>query len=435
VSIHDYFIAELWINFFSLRWQSLVAPSHHIFEQTMLFLTSMTVATKLELMRAAEGRLLQLAKQFGARDPNDYTMELFDTPIPSSVVPLKHIKNGEEQLTIHGVKVMSHNNLADDNTAKLPLVLLHGYMNGAMYFYRNLVGLTNYFPTIYSLDSLGWGLSSRPTWSLKDDSISTTEDFFVESLEAWRRHHKIDKMILAGHSMGGYISVAYCERYPERVDRLILLSPVGVPDAPQSSGGFSMQRWFAKTLFEYGTTPCSVVRTMPENRARGYVSAYVDHRIPAITDMSEKEAVTDYLYLNMALPGSGEYCLKRLLTFTAFGKQPTVHRIPHLNVKNVSFLYGQVDWMDSAGGLEVQRMCESSSKASPAIDVYQIKNAGHLLMLDNWEEFNSAVILSGGGRVSAKAPMPSKLTPKKQTNGTVWKPHPERTLQPDNFSL
>lgn len=32
------------------------------------------------------------------------------------------------------------------------------------------------------------------------------ESFFVESLEAWRREQGLEKMVLMGHSMGGYLS-------------------------------------------------------------------------------------------------------------------------------------------------------------------------------------------------------------------------------------
>ena len=57
----------------------------------------------------------------------------------------------------------------------------------------------------------------------------------MESLEYWRAANKIEKMVLAGHSMGGYLSVAYCEKYPQRVDRLLLLSPAGIPDDPPAT--------------------------------------------------------------------------------------------------------------------------------------------------------------------------------------------------------
>jgi len=161
---------------------------------------------------------------------------------------------------MHGIQVTSKKedtSLEEEAGAisSAPLVLLHGYMNGGAYFYRNLVGLSNYFTSVYSLDLLGWGLSSRPKFEFKqsvanlsdphltppanareqqhrqekdDRLIRSAEDFFVESLEAWRRVHDIPTMILAGHSMGGYIGVAYAERYPQHVERLILLSPAGV---------------------------------------------------------------------------------------------------------------------------------------------------------------------------------------------------------------
>jgi predicted esterase len=49
-----------------------------------------------------------------------------------------------------------------------------------------------------------------------------TEEFFVEHMEAWRKAQGLNKMILCGHSLGGYLSFAYAERYPQHVDKLIL---------------------------------------------------------------------------------------------------------------------------------------------------------------------------------------------------------------------
>ncbi len=38
-----------------------------------------------------------------------------------------------------------------------------------------------------------------------------------------------DKFILAGHSFGGFISGHYACRYPEKIKKLLMLSPFGVP--------------------------------------------------------------------------------------------------------------------------------------------------------------------------------------------------------------
>ena len=40
---------------------------------------------------------------------------------------------------------------------------------------------------------------------------------------------KIEKFVLMGHSLGGYISCCYALQYPQHVEKLILASPVGVP--------------------------------------------------------------------------------------------------------------------------------------------------------------------------------------------------------------
>lgn len=36
-------------------------------------------------------------------------------------------------------------------------------------------------------------------------------------------------MVLCGHSLGGYLSVCYAEKYPQRIDKLVLASPVREP--------------------------------------------------------------------------------------------------------------------------------------------------------------------------------------------------------------
>ena len=38
------------------------------------------------------------------------------------------------------------------------------------------------------------------------------------------------KVLLCGHSIGGYLSVAYAEKYTDNVEELVLLSPVGLPE-------------------------------------------------------------------------------------------------------------------------------------------------------------------------------------------------------------
>ena len=43
-------------------------------------------------------------------------------------------------------------------------------------------------------------------------------------------HLKIEKAILIGHSMGGYVALAFAELYPEKVQGLVLLNSTSKPD-------------------------------------------------------------------------------------------------------------------------------------------------------------------------------------------------------------
>lgn len=124
-------------------------------------------------------------------------------------------------------------------TADQNLVILHGYGAGLGFFYKNFEGLSRARGwQLYAVDLLGMGRSSRPPFKLKskkrEEQISEAEDWFIDSLEEWRIQKKIDRFTLLGHSMGGYMAVAYALKYPGRLNKLILASPVGIPEDPHA---------------------------------------------------------------------------------------------------------------------------------------------------------------------------------------------------------
>jgi len=331
-----------------------------------------------------------------------------------------------DALTIHGVKVTCTCNRNNNKKEKMPLLLLHGYGNAALYFYRTLTGLSiQHYGTVYALDMLGWGISSRPHFVTNDNHVREAEKFFVESVEAWREANKIDQFVLGAHSMGGYLAVAYAECYPNRVKRLILISPAGVPHKDEE---VENTKWYSqpllqrlvvgfgrKIIWNLGITPFQIFRFwhyLLGSRAMSFVQSYLDEAFAMIDCKEEKAALSDYLLLNTMLPGSGEHVLSRVLQEGMFAIEPLVDRIPKLQVGFVSFLYGELDWMDKSGGLEVKKMCkikEGNGENAPIVDVYDIKGAGHSPMLENWVEFNSAMILSGGGQLHSKAMRPKLL--------------------------
>lgn len=385
--------------------------------------------TKYEArLEATEKELLEIAKRYTRRSADSLELTTFDTYIPRSAVScLKPATTSEDSdLKIHCIHALSKrsiNNESSNATTTMPLVNLHGYMNAGAYFYRNLGALSSYFDNVYAVDMLGYGLSSRPPFDevVASDTLQSADDFFVESLEAWRSMNDIDKMILSGHSFGGYVAVAYAERYPERVDRIILLSPLGVPDEKDPNIQRKMNwirsslpgRAFVgmiKTMFGC-ITPGGIARVLTEYRASTMSRSYVARRLPEITDADEVKALSNLLYINAVLPPSGEYFLRSILHSSFIAKKPLLFRVPNLKVKEVSFMYGTTDWMDISGGMYVQALSDrlskneqgsplsSTSPITPDVNVFLVPNCGHLLILQNPETVSACMIRIAGGSV------------------------------------
>ena len=131
------------------------------------------------------------------------------------------------------------------------------------------------------------------------------------------------------------------------------------------------------------------------------VESYVDKRLPGVKCPQERTALIEYLYNNAVLPPSGEECLNRLLLPGAYAVYPLCDRVPHLKVSEVVFLYGEKDWMDPTAGMDVERYCRQQRAEGnldvPNVSVRAVRNSGHLLMIENWEGFNAAVIWACGG--------------------------------------
>lgn len=142
------------------------------------------------------------------------------------------------------------------------LVILHGYGAGLGFFYKNFEPLSRRPGwRLYALDLLGMGRSSRPPFHIhaksKEGKIAETEAFFIDSLEEWRKEKKIERFTLMGHSLGGYMAVCYALKYPGRLNKLILASPVGIPEDPYAvnaelpePGDSTMQEEFAQDQSE-----------------------------------------------------------------------------------------------------------------------------------------------------------------------------------------
>ncbi|POS87731.1 hypothetical protein EPUL_000468 [Erysiphe pulchra] len=283
------------------------------------------------------------------------------------------------------------------------LVMLHGYGAGLGFFYKNFEGLSRVKGwKIYALDMLGMGRSSRPPFKIhaKDQmgKIREAENWFIDALEEWRIKRNLEKFTLLGHSMGGYLAVAYALKYPGHLNKLILASPVGIPENPHATHDdlsepeksaltqeftesqdettrsknsnlseekdkieFRSQsleepikkkinappqrklpKWFSY-LWDANISPFSVIRWTGPLGPR-LVSGWSSRRFSHLPH-DESEALHEYTYSLFRQRGSGEYALAYILAPGAFARDPIINRIHKVGRQN---LRSKEDDADSA---------------------------------------------------------------------------------------
>jgi pimeloyl-ACP methyl ester carboxylesterase len=124
------------------------------------------------------------------------------------------------QAEIHGSKV----NYVDIGSGPgEPVVFVHGLGGQWQNWLENIPRAAQERRAI-ALDLPGFGLSEMPR---NEISISN----YARTVEALCQHLGLERVAVVGNSMGGFVSSEVAIRYPERVERLVLVSAAGISSA------------------------------------------------------------------------------------------------------------------------------------------------------------------------------------------------------------
>ncbi|MDR1896258.1 MAG: alpha/beta hydrolase [Prevotellaceae bacterium] len=111
------------------------------------------------------------------------------------------------------------------SNSKKSLVLLHGYLETSEVWADFTELLKPHFRVI-TIDLPGNGLSGT---NKDENSMEFMADVTAEVLH----HSKIDKATVAGHSMGGYVALAFAEKYDNLTEKLCLFHSTPNPDTEE----------------------------------------------------------------------------------------------------------------------------------------------------------------------------------------------------------
>ncbi len=111
----------------------------------------------------------------------------------------------------------------DDQGHGKAVVLLHGFLENSK-MWKDLTTHISDTNRVITIDLLGHGQTGCLGY------IHTME-LMAESVESVLTHLKIDQCVLIGHSMGGYVALAFADLFPEKVVGLCLMNSTASPDS------------------------------------------------------------------------------------------------------------------------------------------------------------------------------------------------------------
>lgn len=115
--------------------------------------------------------------------------------------------------------------IADSGKGDKCVVLLHGYLE-SMYVWDDFAHLLTPSVRVITVDIPGHGISEVKGEVHTMDMIADVLAEMLKSLD-------IERVTMVGHSMGGYVALAFCERYAQMLDGLVLLSSSPNPDSEE----------------------------------------------------------------------------------------------------------------------------------------------------------------------------------------------------------
>ncbi|MBO9999888.1 MAG: alpha/beta fold hydrolase [Cyanobacteria bacterium SID2] len=234
-----------------------------------------------------------------------------------------------------------------------PLLLVHGFGASTDHWRKNISGLQDNFE-VWAIDLLGFGRSGKPnlpySGQLWRDQL---HDFITEVVGK--------PAVIAGNSLGGYVSLCVAAQKPESAKGVVLLNSAGPfsdsqPAKPNPIARvvrwFALQDWVAFLIFQ-NTRRRSIIRKTLEK-------VYVD-----------KTAVTDRLVEDIYRPSCDRGAAKVFASVFKTPRGASIDELLQQLEKPLLMLWGEGDpWMNA------RERGAKFRQYYPSLTEYYV-NAGH----------------------------------------------------------
>lgn len=153
------------------------------------------------------------------------------------------------------------------------IVFLHGFLENKK-MWKDYVDLFSQKYRIITIDLLGHGETDCLGYV---HSMEENANAVHEVLE----HLKIEKAIITGHSMGGYVGLAFAELYPNNIQKLVLLNSTSKED--NSEKKLNRTRAIKAVKQNYvGFVSLAIANLFSENNRTRFASEIEEAKIQAL---------------------------------------------------------------------------------------------------------------------------------------------------------
>ncbi len=247
-----------------------------------------------------------------------------------------------------------------------PVVLVNGFSMPSVVWDNTFSALKRSGTTVLRFDLFGRGFSDRP------DKKYNADLFVGQVKELTEKILPGQKFVICGLSMGGAISVYFTDKYPEKIEKLILIAPAGFPmETPAVASlvkvpllGDYLGRLFARRSMEKGMADNFTTPVPPQMAAQSLAqteyAGYADAIVSTLRNMNMTKMADVYARVGA----------KKIPTLLIWGKKDKV--VPFANAASVK-------------------------KAIPHSEFLELENAGHIPTVDEDKKTHAAIreFLSG----------------------------------------
>ena len=274
------------------------------------------------------------------------------------------MKVQQQQININGLSIRYW----EAGTEGLPLVLLHGTGESSLDWSWVIPKLAEKYH-VYAPDFPGTGDSSKPIREYSLDYLTQFVTDFVQVLN-------LERIIIAGNSLGGLVSMRFSLSHPEKVAALILVDSSGLGQAIHPLLSTLTIPGYGDVVIQGAKTPWG---SMLRSRSRSLVIFNNPAKIPAEWYADQERLAQTYGYLEANLS-----TLRAQLH--PWGQCAVMlDKLKHLKMPTL-LIWGMNDL------IVPKSHAEAAVKRLPQGKMVLIPNCGHIPNVECPEQFTDAVL-------------------------------------------